>query len=374
MGAGASRGHRGRDADGKEDPSNIAEGLPIVKEIPKRLNIIASKYADLKYDEGNIFEKQTVSVDLVNAKKNLVDGLHWLRANSEKATIDTFAKQLFLTGQFDDYIKLKRLLSIFLLTEQLVNRPDSRYVNFLTSVLQRNDGGKLRITDDITILTWNYDSQFEIAYKYFLSIGQNPEKIDFPEQLGIDIHNSYNSHKKVFDFPDLSVVVALPRAERGGLVYTVRIAREPHIGARTQEGLEFVEEGGLAALLHHAFVIGIVWIVRELPHQPDRIAPAPVAQGIKGRLPRLRDVVDDLRAAPGNDAQLDPPLAFGRDGDIALSSVRGVDRKALVRRGGLQIAVDRHIAQSRRGFFPPRSKLRDRAGRRGVEIQRAEHA
>lgn len=202
MGAGASRGHRGRDADGKEDPSYITEGLPIVKEIPKRLDIIASKYADLKYDEGNIFEKQTVSVDLVNAKKNLVDGLHWLRANSEKATIDTFAKQLFLTGQFDDYIKLKRLLSIFLLTEQLVNRPDSRYVNFLTSVLQRNDGGKLRITDDITILTWNYDSQFEIAYKYFLSIGQNPEKIDFPEQLGIDIHNSYNFHKKVFDFPD----------------------------------------------------------------------------------------------------------------------------------------------------------------------------
>ena len=202
MGAGASRGHRGRDADGKEDPSYITEGLPIVKEIPKRLDIIASKYADLKYDEGTLFEKQTVPVDLGKAKKNLVEGLHWLRANSEKSTIDTFAKQLMLTEQIDDYIKLKRLLSIFLLTEQFVNRPDSRYVNFLTSVLQRNGDGRLRITDEITILTWNYDSQFDIAYKYFLSAGQNPEKIDFPEQLGIDIHNSYNTRKKVSGHPD----------------------------------------------------------------------------------------------------------------------------------------------------------------------------
>lgn len=202
MGAGASRGIRGRDGDGREDPSNIAEGLPLVKEIPKRLDIIASKFADLNYDEGSIFEKQTVSVDLGKAKKKLVEGLHWLRANSEETTIDTFAKRLFLTEQIDDYIKLKRLLSIFLLTEQLVNRPDSRYVNFFTSVLQRNTDGKLRITDDITILTWNYDSQFDIAYKYFLSVGKNQEEIDFPEQLGIDIHNSYNTKKRVPDFPD----------------------------------------------------------------------------------------------------------------------------------------------------------------------------
>lgn len=202
MGAGASRGIRGRVADGEEYSSSIVEGLPIVREIPQRLEKIADLYASFNFDEGARYEKDTVSVDLGRAKNNLVEGLHWLRVNTEKTTIDTFAKQLFLTEQIDDYIKLKRLLSIFLLTEQLINRPDSRYVNFLTSVLQRNADGKLRITDDITILTWNYDSQIEIAYKYFVTTGSNPEDIRFPEQLRIDIHNSYNTKKQVPDFPD----------------------------------------------------------------------------------------------------------------------------------------------------------------------------
>ena len=191
MGAGASRGVRGSDANGKEDSLNISEGLPVVKEMPGRLEKIISVYSDFNFDEGLEYELEDVKVDLGKAKRNLIDGFHWLAVNSKNTTIDTFAKTLFLTDQYEDYVKVKRLLSVFLMTEQLINRPDSRYNTFLTNVLQRNALGKLRITDDITILTWNYDSQFEIAYKYFLSAGQTPESIYFPEQLGIDIHNSY---------------------------------------------------------------------------------------------------------------------------------------------------------------------------------------
>lgn len=191
MGAGASRGIRGRDGNGKEDPSYIVEGIPIVKEIPKRLEKITSVFSNLNFDDGMKYERTGVEVDLGSAKRNLIDGFHWLARHTERMTIDTFAKTLFLTEQKEDYIKLKRLLSIFLMTEQLINKPDSRYEIFLASVLQRKDSGELRITDDISILTWNYDSQFEIAYKPFLSAGYNPEDLAFPEFVGIDIHNRY---------------------------------------------------------------------------------------------------------------------------------------------------------------------------------------
>lgn len=185
MGAGASYGKRQKDSTGKDLSGKILEGLPIVNEIPERLEYVKSIYAKLNVKEYK------------EAQQVLVKDLDWLIENTRRhATIDTFAKKLFLTNQKDEYIKVKRLLSLFFKTEQLINRPDGRYDTFLASVLQKNDKGKLRISDDITIFTWNYDSQFEIAYKEYLSTGDYQETIDFPEQLGIDINSNF--HQKSF--------------------------------------------------------------------------------------------------------------------------------------------------------------------------------
>ena len=158
MGAGASYGKREKDSNGKDISGKILEGLPIVNEILERLEYVKTLYA-----------KQIVQ-EYKEAQQVLIKDLEWLIENTYRhATIDTFAKKLFLTNQKDEYVKMKRLLSLFFKTEQLINRPDGRYDTFLASVLQKNDKGKLRISDDISILTWNYDSQFEIAYKEYLS-------------------------------------------------------------------------------------------------------------------------------------------------------------------------------------------------------------
>lgn len=191
LGAGASYGKREKDPNGKDIPGKILEGLPIVNEILERLEYVKTLYA-----------KQIVQ-EYKEAQQVLIKDLEWLIENTYRhATIDTFAKKLFLTNQKDEYIKMKRLLSLFFKTEQLINRPDSRYDTFLASVLQKNDKGKLRISDDISILTWNYDSQFEIAYKEYLSAGNYQETIDFPEQLGIEIQSSYANFLKPASFVD----------------------------------------------------------------------------------------------------------------------------------------------------------------------------
>ena len=188
MGAGASYGKRWKNANGKGE---ILEGLPIVSEIPDRLEHIKT-----------LFTQETIS-EYSEAQKKLEQDFDWLIDNTRRhATIDTFARKLFLTNQTAEYVKLKRLLSLYFKTEQLINRPDGRYDTFLASVLQKNDKGKLRISDEITILTWNYDSQFEIAYKEYLSAGDYQEDIDFPERLGVCIHSNIADFIKPHSFED----------------------------------------------------------------------------------------------------------------------------------------------------------------------------
>lgn len=203
LGAGASYGKREKDSNDKDIAGKIIEGLPIVNEIPFRLRQVIELYSEPAYKENEEETISEITVNLRDAQSALVDDLKWLYDNTKRhATIDTFAKKLFLTGKKDDYIKLKRLLSIYFKTEQLINRPDSRYDSFLASVLQRNSQGKLRISKDISFLTWNYDSQFEIAYREYLFTDINSENIQFPEQLGIDIRSNAANFPKPATFQD----------------------------------------------------------------------------------------------------------------------------------------------------------------------------
>lgn len=199
MGAGASRGKREKDSNGKDIPGRIIEGLPIVDEIPMRLERVKELFEQPVFDEKDTVKNGSTHASRLCrvCQKELTDDFHWLIENTKKhATIDTFAKKLFITGQTKDYSKLKRLLSVFFKVEQLINLPDHRYDSFLASVVQANSRGKLRISEDITILTWNYDSQFEIAYLGYLSNGKYEEKINFPSDLGIDIHSTVSDFVK----------------------------------------------------------------------------------------------------------------------------------------------------------------------------------
>jgi hypothetical protein len=113
-------------------------------------------------------------------------------------SIDTYAKKLFLTKETEEYNKLKHLLNLYLIFEQtkskylldflgfkyselfysgFVSDPtfeedfknynktnlDHRYDVFLASILQ-ND---LSCPENIKIVTYNYDNQFEIASSYY---------------------------------------------------------------------------------------------------------------------------------------------------------------------------------------------------------------
>ena len=66
---------------------------------------------------------------------------------------------------------MKSLLCAFFLWEQLEHKPDGRYDTFLANVL---DSQSLNIPEDISIISWNYDSQIELAFSsYRLNTGLN---------------------------------------------------------------------------------------------------------------------------------------------------------------------------------------------------------
>lgn len=199
MGAGASYGKRKKDDNGKDVLGNIIEGLPTVNEIPIRLEMVKKMFEYPVFNETDILNNVDLHISKLcsECQAILVKDFQWLIENTQKhATIDTFARKLFLTGQKEEYIKLKRLLSVFFKVEQLTTPPDSRYDSFFASVLQPNTKGQLRISEDISILTWNYDSQFELAYLEYTSDGLYKEDINFPSDLGIDIHSKISDFVK----------------------------------------------------------------------------------------------------------------------------------------------------------------------------------
>jgi len=97
------------------------------------------------------------------------------KKSDEFTTIDTYAKHLYLTDRIE-LEKLKITLSLYFCIEQIYfKKLDSRYLIFLTTILDR-----LIFPDNIKLLTWNYDFQMELTgYRY------QPEEIDHDNKTGV---------------------------------------------------------------------------------------------------------------------------------------------------------------------------------------------
>ena len=163
--------------------ANIKEGLPVVNELYGRLDYIYNLIASLSPENKQYFSQDGIPYTSEQAKESLLKDIAWLRDETRKhATIDTFAKKLYLTNKSNEYQKVKSILSIFFVIEQLIGKADSRYDTFLASILD----SRLEIPDNIKILTWNYDRQFEFVYR------------EYTENRYINAINS--SQLGVFDF------------------------------------------------------------------------------------------------------------------------------------------------------------------------------
>lgn len=165
IGAGASYGLR--------ENGEIVEGIPVVKELTKEFEAFKHFIEDAEIPEGEIVFQdmyQTGHNDVENAKMYMLQDMNSLMQGiKEHATIDTYARKLYLKKRNRDFEQLKALLCAFFLWEQLQHKPDGRYDTFLANVL---DEKTLNIPKNISFVSWNYDSQMELAFQsYRLNTG-----------------------------------------------------------------------------------------------------------------------------------------------------------------------------------------------------------
>ena len=143
----------------RSECANIIEGLPIVSELPDRMRFKSSQIIKRRATVG-------VSSPFHDKLDKLFKDLVWAQKESARhSTIDTFAKKLWLQNNWDDFNRLKRVLTAYFLLEQSSDLVDKRYDSFLASILGDNSGD---FPANVSILSWNYDCQFELAYSEYV--------------------------------------------------------------------------------------------------------------------------------------------------------------------------------------------------------------
>jgi hypothetical protein len=104
--------------------------------------------------------------EIKEAVKILISDLIDLGGNAEKhATVDTYAKKLFILEEGKKLYKLKCLLSIYFSLNQCISMGecDARYDAFWASLFTN----KRELIPDVQVVSWNYDMQLEMSLREY---------------------------------------------------------------------------------------------------------------------------------------------------------------------------------------------------------------
>lgn len=176
-GAGASYGKR--NVINKGTPNEevvLTEGLPVVAEIPNRIRKFRKFIDDCAIDTNLMYPFkemfQTRGSDIERQRQDMLQDIDELiEGIIGHATIDTYAKKLFLIGDYRRFKNLKNVLCAFFVWEQLDHSIDQRYDTFLANVLSQQN---VYFPKSISVISWNYDSQIELAYNFYKRNGRFP--------------------------------------------------------------------------------------------------------------------------------------------------------------------------------------------------------
>lgn len=156
-----------------------AHCLPVITDMVHRMRKMISTFERAKLRPNENFTG--IKTELHQATVELVNDVKWLIDEARKhQTIDTLAKKYYLiSSKHDDLKKLKKILTIYFLYEQfypdefirdkeIKELPDKRYDSFIASIIDSKIGS-YKLPDNLKIITWNYDLQFELSYREYQS-------------------------------------------------------------------------------------------------------------------------------------------------------------------------------------------------------------
>lgn len=171
--------------------------LPIVSDFPARinscLNLVCSPGFELSADDA--YSSLNLPLSKKQIQEEFIIALKWMHDECiNHSSVDTFAKKLYLRGNIEKLNKLKATLSCFLTIEEIRNRFDIRYDSFFASILA--DSTKI-FPNNIRIISWNYDTQIELAYRGYSDINnmsQNQQLLNITSKYT----GNYNFEPEIF--------------------------------------------------------------------------------------------------------------------------------------------------------------------------------
>lgn len=174
--------------------------LPAMEGLPDRIIELIKllESSEFRLPEQHSLAGPGFSITKENAQNEFLSELKWLHERAKShASIDTYAKKLFVKHQGDDLRKLKIILSAFFVLEQARNPTDKRYDSFFAAILQQH---KLDFPSNLKILSWNYDYQIEKAYSEYsdaneLMYNQNMLRVISKNTLDRDIKDEFSIYK-----------------------------------------------------------------------------------------------------------------------------------------------------------------------------------
>jgi hypothetical protein len=210
--------------------------LPTIDKIPERLDHF-KRYLDGYSAETS--DTKAACESLTADINDVVDAIA-IRKTSERppmeprwepkiSSIDTYAKQLLLTNETRKLEKLKAVMTLFFTFEQKVRGLDIRYDSFFAALIK---DATLKLPDSITIVSWNYDSQFELAFSKYAK-GDN---VAIRKRLGV-FSKGLRTQAPVADTPQFRIYKINGTAT---FVNTKGIDRDPWMAGASTDSL--VEE------------------------------------------------------------------------------------------------------------------------------------
>lgn len=169
--------------------------LPLIKDMGDRMRIFKS-YLE-KYFSYHIDQSKAKSLELFISELDNI-----LIEENQSTSIDAYARELSNSGRNLELNRLKVILSCYIIFEQLA-KPDGMNLSFsdtnlekmiLTSLDKRYrtfwgnyvNGPNSLPSENVKVLSWNYDMQFEFSYsklkQYSLSYTQQDLQV-FPSHL-----------------------------------------------------------------------------------------------------------------------------------------------------------------------------------------------
>jgi hypothetical protein len=160
-----------------------ANAVPVVNALSKEIQFMIDEINQPGFEDA-LKGYGTLTVPFKNVIKSLEEDLIWLMSKEkEHATIDTYAKKLTIRKDLTKLNRLKIVFSLFLSVHQANKRVDYRYDYFLAALLEEN----ARFTDDVNLVSWNYDNQLELAYSEYAQVHNLNE---CAVQLNLTLKNS----------------------------------------------------------------------------------------------------------------------------------------------------------------------------------------